>query len=302
MWLRNKKQELQLNRYTINLIRKKRFKTFFALAFTIPAFWVFFMVLLYEGFGLWIPNQLSVIFAMGFFYVSMVFFYLSISMLYKEDYDNYVTFTSLSILFWYACFIVFPFRYEIDTLKLYTDSIIKGAMISTIFSSIGIGGFLFLYRYRILYEEKRSILLMIFPSVLTFISVVVSIVYFVIYNTRIYLDNLIIIPILYSYILLIVLLVVVALVYVNDKRISVLEYIAFGLLIALAIAMLSIGWVFGDYISHRSFFLGGMFSLFFILSSIKLIYAFNETAKWNKSLFPEEDNPDSAEYFYIKGY
>lgn len=283
------------------LINKKRLsKSRFYLISSIvyPLVTLAIIIFCYEGFGFCVPKPSSIFTSMIIYCVFMFFIFLSISRFYKEDYDGFVTYLSLYLLFWFSSFIVFPYRYEVDTLVLYIDSIFKGTIISILFASVSIIPFLFLLWYRKRYEEETSLAATIIVPLLVLILFVDSIMYFIVYRDTVHINNSILIMMVLAYDVIIAVLAMISFI---PSKVENFERVWFSLFIAimvLVIVLFVVGILFGDYISHRSYFIGGMYSIFTFIPYTAILVAFYRSYKWNRSLFVEESNSDNAEFIY----
>lgn len=289
-----------VQRDQIDQIRLEKSKIYFVAGLLFPLLCLAIIVFFYEGIGFSIPEQPSVIISMVLFYCFSFFLFLSISRFYKEDYDGFVTYLSLHLLFWFSSFIVFPYRYEVDTLVLYTGSIVKGTMISIMFSSVAIIPVLYLLWYRKRYEEEMSVAATIIAPLLSLILFIDGIAYFVIYRESVYINSFLLILLILSYAVMVITLTVISFV---PSKIENFDRIWASLLIALAVITLVlfvVGIIFGDYISHRSYFLGGLYALFTFVPYFALMVAIYRSSSWNRLLFIAEANPDKVEFTYLK--
>ena len=288
------------DRALIDQIRLSKSKFYLITSIVYPLITLAIIIFCYEGFGFCIPKPSSVFISMILYCVLLFFIFLSISRFYKENYDGFVTYLSLYLLFWFSSFIVFPYRYEVDTLVLYIDSIFKGTLISIMFSSVAIIPFLFLLWYRKRYEDEKSIAATIIVPLLVIVLFVDSILYFIVYRNSIYMNNFILVMLVLVYDAIVATLAVISFMPSKVENFDRIWFSLFIALIVLVVVLFTVGLLFGDYISHRSYFIGGLYAIFAFIPYSAMLVAFYRSYKWNRSLFVEESNSDNAEFTYYK--
>ncbi len=261
------------NSLWIHELDKKRAKianVYYFLSFSLSLLYTLFALFFYDGYMYEVPNFWGLFVVALLFYFSASFMLLSVGKVYRRKYLSSITFCSLSFLMWFSSFALLPIRYGLHVLPEVEWPNLRGAILSFIFSGVGIYPLILVDKTKRAFLERRSQLSIVIAAV--YLGILILMFPFGIRSGIFSKESLPLSSgiIVGFYMIFLIAHLVLSIVFKPNVHKAYL-YVNLAFIIAIEALLLAfgiIGYSKGDHISLRISYVGIFFSLYMSVEAI----------------------------------